>query len=235
MRLRGMKTLRRAPRWLVLAAAVFVVQTLVIFAEQPGVIEISAVAIAMLLGWLLLLGSRTAWVLGVLSAVGRVVDLAASGSSHWGVAVDGLVIICLFVPASIRFVWAERGGRLGPRWRLSESRVYGWAGSSRFVSKWYGNPPIGGSHHDSEGKRRSYGPLLWRLGVTCVVLLMLGGAAYGWKEGSGRDSDLAQEVSRIIWLANTVAELAFVAVAALAIYRHFTVERQPSKGPVGRK
>lgn len=75
-------------------------------------------------------------------------------------------------------------------------------------------------HANEARDRRSYKLLLWRLGVGCVLLLVLVGATYDWEQGSGGGSPVVAAIARATWIIYAIVQLAFLSAAVVAIYRH---------------
>jgi len=58
---------------------------------------------------------------------------------------------------------------------------------------------------------RSYRLLIWRLGVSAVLLLILTGAITSWHEGSGQNSVLAAVLAQVTWTSYAIVQLILVA------------------------
>lgn len=204
----------RPPRWLVVAAVVILAQLIVSIGVDLQSSDVSRVALGILLVGLLLWGSRVAWViifLGVLYQIGSSVD-----SAQWRLVTGAVITLCLFAPSSTRYVWMtpveQKSGWMGHRALGMYLRI---RTSAYAITNWF----VG--WNDGEGeqelRRRSYRVGLWRFGLACLVLLLLGGVTVNWQESTGGDSTLLNIVENVIWICYVLAQLAFIVLVVLAV------------------
>lgn len=224
----GMNTLRRPPGLLAVVAVVLVGQTLLSFAFGPSITRAAAIAVAVFVALLLLWGSRFAWVVALIGAGGQLVSSAISTDSNWGLAAGGIVVICLLAPPSVRFVWSKRPHRQAGRLQRAVKRPYERVKASAYailarVAEWENGEFLTAATR----KQRSYRLLIWRLGVSCVLLLVLVGATYNWQQGSGRGNSIVNVIASVTWTCYALVQLAFIAVSMIAVYRHLTSSRVP--------
>lgn len=221
-----MKALRQLPWPLALAVVVIVGQTLALFALGPSLTTATSIALAVLVVAFILRGSRFAWVVALTGASGQLVSSVVSTGDVWALAVGGIIAVCLLAPPAVRFVWIERSNRRAGRMQLAVKSFYERAKASAYgllarVAGWdreeFG---IGTTH-----TQRSYGVLIWRLGVGCVLLLVLLGLIHEWREGSGGDAPIVNIIASVTWTFYTLVQLTFVVVSIMALYRYFTTLR----------
>jgi hypothetical protein len=225
-----MNTLRRNTRWLVVAAMVLVGQTLVLFILGPSFTKAASIAVAVLFASLMWKGSRFAWTVVLIGAVGQFVSSAIE-TEYFSLAAGGVVVLCLLAPASVRFVWTRRPNRGGGRPQPTVKRGYEKVKTLAYgflsrVAEWEN----GALETDATDKQRSYRLLIWRLGVVCLLLLVLVGLTYNWQHGSGRESPVVSVIANLTWTFYALVQLAFIAVTIVAVYQHFASSRIPSKG-----
>lgn len=226
-----MRVLKHATGWLLSAAVVMTCQTLVLFALNPGLVEAAFILVAALFAWFLLRGSRLAWGLVLLGVADQLVSSGLSLEHPWELVVDGIVVVCLLVPSSVRFIWTQppkrqsrkrwlKTGKAITRVRALVSRMFlrlaGWNDAK--------------SEMGSFSRQRSYGTLILRLGMACVSLFLLAAMAYEWQHDSGHGAAVANIAATVSWDIYVVVQLGFIVVVGIALYRHFSNSRAPS-GP----
>lgn len=202
------------PRWLGVGAALLVAQLVISAGVDFQLTALSRVAVGALLVGLLLWGSRIAWtvlLLGVMYQLGSsIVD-----SGFWHLFAGVAITLCLLVPSSIRYVWRTqaRQGKQSDGQRTLEFYV---ATKAAVYSVAYRLIGWNAGEGEQELRRRSYYAGLWRFGIACLVLLLLGGVTVNWHESAGGDSTLLKLVENAIWICYVVAQLAFVVLVVLA-------------------
>ncbi|HEY8082096.1 MAG TPA: hypothetical protein VIE64_00890 [Solirubrobacterales bacterium] len=221
--------LSRCP-WLATAAAVIVGQTLLSFVFGPSFTKATSIAVSLLFAALMLRASRFAWVVILIGAAGQMANSVLSIDPHWvSVAAGTIVVACLLIPSSVRYVWSPSSHQRTGWLQRAVKRLSLSVKNSTFrllsqVAQW------------KEGeidltRKRSYGVLIWRLGIGCVILLILFGVAYNWQQGSGHDSSSVNIVVNVTWTGYVLTQLAFIGVSVVAMYRHFTTLRGGGKVP----
>jgi hypothetical protein len=101
-----MRAYLKAPNCLLLAAAALVVSAVVILAACFTWFGALNLGVNLSLAWLLVRGSRVAWVLVVLSEVSA---LGLDGlGAWWEGAIFLLLFTCLLLPSSLAYVWRRR-------------------------------------------------------------------------------------------------------------------------------
>lgn len=207
----------RPPRWLVAAVIVLVAQSLVSVGLDSQPSNLSRAAVGILLIGLLLWGSRIGWVvvlLGTLYQIGSSVS-----STEWRLITGTAIALCLFAPSSLRYVWVtsvgQRSGWMGQRALelYLTIRTSTYAITHRLVG-W----DDGENNRGTPLRQRSYRVGLWRFGITCLVLLFLGGVTVNWQESAGGDSFLLTIIENVIWICYVFAQLVFIALLVLAMW-----------------
>lgn len=217
-----MKALGRSPWWLVVASVALAGQVLTLFVGRPSLVGASAIAVAAALLTLMLSGSRFAWTVVLIGAVGQIVNAVSSSEYDLVLAALGcLVSICLLVPSSVRFVWRESSHRQPGRLRLAVAGPYARIKVSAYgafasLAAW----EDGEFRSDSVRKRRSYRMLIWHLGVGCVLLLLLLGVVHSLRPDAGGDSAVINVIARVTWICYALVQLTFIGVVLIAIYQH---------------
>lgn len=96
------------PKYLLGVSVAAFVRTLVPFISAPSIVGASGIAVAVGFAWLLLRGSRFAWVVLLVGAVGDIVDSAASMEPDWVLVCGIIMSVGLLMPISVRYVWKDR-------------------------------------------------------------------------------------------------------------------------------
>jgi len=202
---------QRSPRPQLLAACILAVSNLAVFVLSPSPLGGVALLLALLLAWLLVLGSRIGWTLALLGSVLGLITWASDSGGNLGVLTATFTIVCLLAPSSLRYTWREIGidswsakaslqctllsRRLNQTAYGLLARVAGWSGSE---DRW----------------RRSYDLLAGRLGGLALVLLFPLTLTYRWEQAS--HSSIADGLARLIWLSWAIAVVAFLVALTLA-------------------
>lgn len=209
------------PGWLRIAAAVVVGETLVrLIADPSAPFRVAAVGVAVLLAWLLLRGSRVAWVLVAFGSAAQFATSFTMDQPMWFGGFAAVVLICLLAPSSRRFVWTDRdrqaGGPLRPAAQRSYSRllVLPYNVESRVVEK---------------GTALVNRKVIARLAVWVALLILLAGALSVWHDGSGRDNVIVFVLWKVTWIWLTLAQVALIALLAMAAYNYVIKRRQRLK------
>jgi hypothetical protein len=219
--------LSRCP-WLVIGAAVIVGQTLLSFASGPSTIKATSIVVSLFFAALMLRASRFAWVVILTGAAGQMASSVLSTDPHWiSVATGTIAVACLLLPSSVRYVWSpsshQRAGWLQRAVKRPSLSIKNAAlRLLAQVAQWKDG-------ETDPTRKRSYGVLIWRLGIGCVMLLFLFGIAYNWQQGSGHDSSIVDIFVNVTWTCYALTQLAFIGVSAVAIYQHFTTLRVGGK------
>ena len=205
---------RYLPRWLLIAVAVLIAQLLASVVLDPQPRDLIRTAVGILLVGLLIRGSRVAWIVLVL---GTLYQIGSSlNGAQWHLITGIAVASCLFAPSSIRYAWKVRT-RQSPRCVGQSTlelyvrmRTSAYAIAFRLVG-W------GEGDQKSPLRQRSYRTGLWRFGIACIALLLLGGATVNWQESTGGDSPVLDVVGNVIWICYLFVQLTFIALVALAL------------------
>jgi drug/metabolite transporter (DMT)-like permease len=89
------------------AAAVMLGGQLAWFITHPSISGAAVLLAVGILAWLLLRGSRIAWVLAVFSGAVQTVGPLAFGQPIWFAASGMILLVCLLHPSSRAIVWTE--------------------------------------------------------------------------------------------------------------------------------
>jgi hypothetical protein len=222
--------MKQEPKWLVCAAVAVIVEALLLAVATPGFISVAAVGVTVIFALLMLKGSRLAWVLAALSAVGQLVESVVAGDNSWvAPTLSCIAAICLLAPPSFRYIWGPRQDRreFGLPAMLEKpcERARTLAYNAIAVVADWEKEQIG-----MKGSgQRSYKVLLWRLGFACVSLFFLSGILHGWKNDDG--GWMVAVIDRSARIAYVLAQLTFIAAALVAAYRHFSPSRIDATPP----
>lgn len=217
-----MKSIQHSALWLTIAIVLLVGQTLVQFVRTPTAVGALSVGVAVFFASLLSRGSKFAWVVLLVGAIGQFVIAALSTADYGSLAVGSVAAICLLAPPSVRIIWFQpshqRVGVLSLPVERSHERVRAWAwGILLRVADWENE----GTAESATHQQRSYRLLLWRLGVGCVLLLVLVGLTETWAQGAESINGIALVVAGVVWVCYAVVQLAFIAAVIVAVYRHY--------------
>jgi hypothetical protein len=211
----------RIPPPQVLAACILVVSALIVFVSSPTPLGGVVLLFALMLAWLLALGSRTGWTLVLLGSVlGLLTSPSHSGGSP-GIMATALTIACLLAPSSLRYTWREIGidswsARSSVQFNALCGRLLqGSYGFLARVAGWSGN-------EDQWG--RSYDLLAWRLGGLALFLLFPLTLADRWEKAS--HTSIADGLARVIWLGWAIAVVAFLVTLTRAALQHARTRRR---------
>ena len=204
---------KRPPVWLSIGATAMVAQDLTFFIINP-ITAFSTIALtfAVLLAWLLLRGSRVAWVFAVFSAAAQLVAPLTMAQSVWLAGTGAILLACLLAPSSRTFIWAKRTQKTQHPWHAAMERLYG-----RFLATAYALitriPWV-----DKAGR----GMLIGLLAACVVVLLPLDGTLRNLHHGSGSGSAFVDVFYRIVSFADGLAQVALVIAVVMAIHHYLT-------------
>lgn len=209
----------RAPLWLRAATTVVVVESIAQFVFFPaavlGAVTLSA---SILVAYFLLRGSRVAWVIIVFSATAQVAAPVATSQPVWYGVAGAILLACLLVPTSRRYVWAER-----PRQR----RPTGQRAYARLIDSAYtlvGRLPGMGTalRDDVAAKFPSPRGLVLLLIVWILVFLPLVGALNNLRHGSAQGNELVDVLWHVLWI---VWNLVLFSLIALLVIAHTSRKR----------
>ncbi|HKB50386.1 MAG TPA: hypothetical protein VKC63_03025 [Solirubrobacterales bacterium] len=222
---------RTTPAWLWIAAAAMVAQDLAAFIVSPiTALSAGLLCVTVLLAWLLLRGSRVAWVLSVFSAAAQLAAPLTLNQPLWLAGPAVIFLACLLVPSSRAFVWGERQQQASGSWRSATQRMH-----DRLLALAYGLvarvPGFGGrSAKEIEvADRPNRGKLIALLAVCVALLYPLIGAFYDFHHGSGQGSVVVDVLWRVVWVGYSFARLALIVLLAMAAYRYVTKKRYEEK------
>lgn len=208
----------RAPIQVLGAAGLIAVVAVVALALSLTAIGAFAFLIAILLAWLLVTGSRAAWIIVIASGVVDLVFSLAGEHSLWGIIVDGVVLTGLSVPSSIRFVWGERT-RKSPIERKPAANELEATAIIR-------SNPLDGWWQGRKRQTSRYRLLAWRLLVASLLLLGPVGLTYGWAQDSRHDRVLVV-LANLIWICWALITFACLVAAALAVWERWAGTSSP--------
>ena len=225
-----------SPSWyLVGASAAAFVRTMVPFISAPSLAGASGIAVAMAFAWLLLRGSRVAWVVLFVGAIGDIVASVVSAEVDWVFVCGVVMAVGLLMPPSVRYVWNRQHyqqdirSRLGMvwirqkvQWIDQKARAAAFFGLSRFAG--WKSIQLG----EQVGRAPNYSSLLWRLGIACIVLLLCAGFMDSWQHGAGRDSPLVAVLADLVRFSAVLAQLGFIVAVLVVLYhRKFSSAPKP--------
>jgi hypothetical protein len=197
------------PAWLSTAAAVLAGGQFAWFVLHPiTVLGAISLGVVVLLAWLLLRGSRVAWVLAILVAASQLTTLLTLGESVWFAAPGAATLLCLLVPSSRAFVWEGK---------QRETRNVNSSGSvtqrmyDKFLSVVYGllerAPAI---------ERPIRGKYIILLIIGLLIAAPLVGALDNFHHGSARGNVLIDILWRVVWISFSLAQLAAIILIVIA-------------------
>jgi hypothetical protein len=164
-------------------------------------------ALSVLLAWMIVRGSRSAWVLLLGSSISGI--LIPELRSNPFVVLDVVVVMCLVAPSSMRFIWNREQGReqrLNGSLRSRLSLVGAAYAPLRRLSGW------------DTRKTQGYGLLAWRLGCTAGFLAIPMTLAYRWQRNSG--SEWAAALATLTWTFWVVVFIGFLVALGMVLCRH---------------
>jgi hypothetical protein len=172
------------------------------------------VLVAILLAWLLVRGSKAAWIIAIASGAADLVFSIAGEKTSWGMVIDGVVLVGLVVPPSIRFFW-------GVRTKDSPAEPAPAGALDRIRSIAYGLLARAAGWEEGGSQAPRFRLLTWRLAVASLLLLGPVGLTYGWAQGGGHDRALAV-VANLVWMCWALVTVACLVAGALALWERLT-------------
>jgi hypothetical protein len=212
--------LRDTSNWLAFAAAAIVAGNFAQLLISPTYFGVVALALAILLAWLLVRRDRIAWMITCLSAGGQLAILAVHGKFGLAAATDCIVLICLLAPPALRSVWRDQpklasssdGGGAETSDSFAENIIY-----ARLIriADWSINA-LGGSASEAA----------WRLGAAAILFLVPVTFTYNW--GNRSHSELASIIANVMWICWALTVVAFVSALLLILASHYTSANRSS-------
>jgi hypothetical protein len=194
-----------------LAAFILAVSNLAAFAISPSALGGATVLFALLLGWLLVRGSRAGWMLALIGSASGLMVADSPGS----IGAAAITIGCLLVPSSVEYTWKRSGAASAGTWTPSRfKRLIELAGQVvyRLVAQ------AAGWSYDREVLGRSYGLLAWRLGGLALFLLLPLTLIYRWEQAS--HSPVAGDLVKVTWMSWAIVVVAFLVALMLVAWQH---------------
>jgi hypothetical protein len=216
-------TLERPPIWIYLAALAMPLSALLPISE-PRLINLLALLVAIVFAGLLVRGSRVAWIVALVGALGQPVETMVTGGLDWSVPLSVVMAGCLLAPPSLHFIWQSEHRRRVPLRLLS--RAYDGARelSYRALAYFAGwETEVLDRKPWEPGRYRS---LLVRVGCCTLILLVLVTFTYNWQQT--QPSRAMGILADVMWTLYAVFQVAFIALGLVAIYRRLSHGRQAS-------
>jgi hypothetical protein len=209
----------RLPAWLWIAVAVLVVERAVLL-TLPPVTVLSAVVLAFsaLIVWLLLRGSRVAWIVAVFSSAAQLTAPFTSGQPVWVTVPAAIILVCLLAPASREYIWAasqqrklrRQGRSVQESYSKLRSLPYGWAARLPALERQAAEGP------------RNRGKLILLLSISIFIAAPLVGVLYRFHHGAGSGSLIVDVLWHVIWIVYSLTLFALIGLLMLAAYSHAT-------------
>jgi hypothetical protein len=163
--------------------------------------------------------------MGTLFQIGSSLD-----GAQWRLVAGAAIGLCLFAPSSMRYVWMARSRQesrgIGQRNTLGlYVRIKACAYTLAYQLAGWGG---GDSDQNDPTRQRSYRVGLWRAGIACLVLLLLGGVIVDWQGSIEGDSAPLDIVENGIWIAYVFAQLTFITLVVLVV-RNVTAKSRSHK------
>lgn len=197
----------RPPIALIIASALVVVESLLLFAREPSPIDVVAIAIASTLCVLMLMiASRMAWVLLVLGVVAQMTGPWVFNQPSWAIVSAAGALIGLLMPASRRFVWG-----------MSRDPSESMAGLKDVPDRWRDFSLELPYRFARVLDRVTAKGVLLRIAGGVLVLTLIDGGLYSWQEGA--DSHLLFVVWKVVFTITGIAQMTLLALIAWAGYR----------------
>lgn len=209
---------RRPPWPLWIAAGVVVAEAVVLssVSAAPLPLALGAICITLLLACLLIRGSRIAWSLLVAGSASLLLGPWLFGQPIYTFLTGILIIVCLFIPSVIRYVWGNI--------RMSRSRQrverLAWAGLNADLRSL---PRIAVAH------RHRLHQMLFYLGFGVLLATPVIIRVRSYHEGLGpglQPGDIIWGVVAVLYLLGKVL---FVVCALLALLIHVASRNEPPK------
>lgn len=201
-----------------LAACILALSNLAVFLTSPSGFGAVAVLFALMLAWLVVLGSRVGWTVALLGCVAAL--LAPVSHSPEFLGATALTIACLLTPSSIEYTWK---GYLGAASRSAGMPLGLKMLAERAAGIGYRLVAQAAGWTDDDAGEHNYNLLAWRLGVLAVLLSFPLVIVYRWDQATR--SSFPHELGKATWLlwASVVATLMVALVLAArqhALTRH---------------
>jgi hypothetical protein len=197
------------PVWLLIAAAVLVGEQFTwLVIHSINVLGVASLGVLVLLVWQLILGSRVAWVLGILVAASQLTTPLTLEESVWFAAPGAVTLICLLAPSSRAFVWRgkHRGSRAVDSSGSVVQRLY-----DKFLSVTYGllerAPSV---------DRFVRGKYILFLVIGLLIAAPLVGVLDNFHHGSARGNIPIDILWRVVWISFSLAQLAALILIVVA-------------------
>jgi hypothetical protein len=213
-----------APAWLFAAAAVVVLESVGQFMfSGVTVLGVVTLGASILVACFLLRGSRVAWVVAVFSAAAQLAAPAAVSQPLWFGAAGVVLLVCVLVPPSRRYVWSEK-----PRQGRTGRQAAGQPAYARVIDSAYGlagRLPGMGAALEDEAAAKSPSPrrLILLLAVWVLVFLPLVGALNNLRHGSGRGNEVVDVLWHVFWI---VWNLVLFALVGLLVVAHLNTKKK---------
>jgi hypothetical protein len=207
----------RTPTLLRIAAAVMVAEYAALFLSSPITpLRAFALGIGVLVAWFVLRGSRVAWILALLTAAAQLSNLIAMSQPVWTAITSAVILACLLVPSSRKYVWANKAGRQLTPWRAGVQQTY-----ARCLDMGYGwaarLPGMGAAVEDeAAAKSPSRRRLVVLLVVWVLVFLPLVGALDKLHNGAARGNEIVDVLWHVLWIVWNLVLLALIALLVIA-------------------
>lgn len=214
---------RATPLGVLGSSGLIVALALVSCLLAPSLIRATAVVVAGVLAWFMVGGSRIAWCIALLDALGRLGEALIVREGYWELAVYGAIVCGLSVPTSFRFVWRghwERPTQVKPGRVLHRSQEVIYLVFDYFVSWERGMKREG--PWDAEG----YRSMLGRIGLFTLFSLPLVVATYKWDQNSV--SPVASVLADVAWTSYAIFQVTFIVLCGIGLYRYLTRNRSHS-------
>ncbi len=199
--------------------------------STPTAAGLGVSGLGFLLAWLLLQGSRIAWVVTLASSLAQIVVYLVDVEYLLATLLGGVIAVLLIAPASFRFIWSRRksakkrsgGGAL--RARIEETgyrvlaRIAGWQVDSA---------------REQPHQRRHLGLLTWRLGVGALLLLIPVALTHRWDKQHHNHNRFVDVLAEVVWAIWAVDVLALLLVGLFAMAFRLGASSAQSKEQNGK-
>jgi hypothetical protein len=204
-----MKYGTKVPLSLFLAAAVIVADTIAHVVVAPiTIVWLLILAVSGILAGYLLRGSKLAWIAAFIGGVVEFGMAVAGQGPIWAAGTAAVLVVCLLVPASRKFV------RLGQTRAVHQSPASAEDTYAKALLM-----PIQAGFWLQELTKKIDRKLIFRLVFLVLVLFVLVGAIGNWHDHSGRGSVIIDILWGVIFTSYKISLIGLVIVCVIAACR----------------
>jgi hypothetical protein len=181
------------------------------------------IAIAVVLSWYLLRGSRIAWCVILIDAVGHLGEAIIVNDEYVNLLLYGAIVAALSLPASFRFIWQRDGANSS---LVPPSGLFGKTQEAMYRIFMFFVSWESGMKHEGPWDAEGYRSMLTRIGLFTLFSLPVVVATYQWEQNS--TSSVASVLADLAWIAYAIFQVTFIVLCGVGLYRYLTRDRSHS-------